>query len=43
MAGVRFWKSVLPLVRRLKRLGFPVNRAVNEGCCFGLGSRVMSS
>lgn len=34
---MRFWKSVLPLVRRLRKLGFPLNRAVNEALLHWFG------
>ncbi len=34
-----FWKLVRPLVRRLKRAGFGVNRAVNEALLFWMGER----
>jgi hypothetical protein len=39
MAGssVWFWRGVLPLVRGLKRSGFPLNRAVNEALLLWFG------
>lgn len=38
--SVRFWRDVLPLVRLLRRLGFPLNRAINEALLgwFGMQS-----
>jgi len=38
-SSVYFWKSVLPLVRVLKRSGFPLNRAVNEALLFWMGAQ----
>lgn len=35
--SVWFWKSLAPVVRRLKVAGFPLNRAVNEALLYWCG------
>jgi len=37
--SVWFWKSLAPVLRRLKVAGFPLNRAVNEALLFWLGAQ----
>lgn len=39
VSSVRFWKGVLPLVLRLRKAGFGLNRAVNEALLFWMGER----
>ncbi len=38
-SSVRFWRDVLPLVRKLKKLGVPLNRALNEALLHWCGTQ----
>jgi len=39
VSSVRFWRGVRPLVGRLRRAGFGLNRAVNEALLFWMGEQ----